>query len=297
MSHTAMPLAELQRQVAAVTMTPLTADEGMSEVTLDGRSTRAIAERIIAPNSLLSSFERLELYNRQYWFRVLSALAEDFNSLRTLLGSRVYDELAIAYLSAHPNRSFTLRNLGSKLAEWLAAHAEFAGRRHTLAVDVARIEWAFVEAFDNAAFKPLLATDALRFTAESRVKLQAHLRLLALNYPADSLVLDVQHRERGEASEGGHADEREALPPLKLTGLRAAPTWLAVHRVEYNVYFKRITREEYGILTSLAEGQQLADALEHGFKHSRISAAKRAEHLRGWFQNWSELGWLCAAES
>jgi hypothetical protein len=290
-----MSLAELQRQVAAATMTPLTADEGMRARTLDGRSTHAIAKRIIAPNSQLSAFERLELYNRQYWFRVLSALAEDFNSLRALLGSRVYDELAIAYLSAHPNRSFTLRNLGCMLPEWLAQHAEYAGRRHALAVDVARIEWAFVEAFDNAALKPLAPIDTLLLTAESRVRLQPHLRLLALNYPADTLVLDVQHRERGEAREAGVAEEHEALPPIKLTSLRAQPTWLAVHRVEYNVFFKRIVREEFSILASLAEGQPLAVALEIGFKKSRIPAAKRAEHLRAWFQNWAELGWLCAA--
>lgn len=292
-----MPLAELQRQIAAVTMTPLTADEGMRSHTLDGRSTRAIAERIIAPNSQLSSIQRLELYNRQYWFRVLSSLAEDFSTLRALLGSRIYDELAIAYLNAYPNRSFTLRNLGSKLPEWLAAHPEYGGRRHKLAVDVAHIEWAFVETFDNAEFKPLSAIDALHLAADSRVQLQPHLRLLELNYPADSLVLNVQHRQRGEAREAGIAEESEALAPMKLTTMRTQATWLALHRVDYNVYFKRISREEYGILNALAAGQTLGAALEAGFKRSRIPAAKRAESLRAWFQNWAELSWLCAAES
>lgn len=290
-----MPLAELQRQVAAVTMTPLTADEGMRERTLDGRSTRAIAERIIAPNSQLSSFERLELYNRQYWFRVLDSLAEDFTSLRALLGSRTYDQLAIAYLCAHPNRSFTLRNLGSKLPEWLVAHAEFAGRRHKLAVDVARIEWAFIEAFDNAELKPLAATDALRLTADSRVQLQPHLRLVALKHPADKLVLNVQQRERAQTSEAGLSEEREELPPLKLSAMRARPTSLAVHRVDFNVYFKQLAKEEFEILRMLDQGATLAAAISRGFRSSRIPAAKRAEALRNWFQNWAELGWLCAA--
>ena len=73
-----MDLAQLQREMAAAVMQPLTADEQMRATTPDGRSMTAVAESFIAPNSRLTAFERLEIYNRQYWFRVLGALAEDF---------------------------------------------------------------------------------------------------------------------------------------------------------------------------------------------------------------------------
>ena len=101
----------------------------MRDRTADGRSTAEIAESFIAPNSRLTAFERLEIYNRQYWFRVLGALAEDFAGLSAVLGAHAFEELSIAYLTAHPSRSFTLRNLGSKLPEWLAANPRLAGRR------------------------------------------------------------------------------------------------------------------------------------------------------------------------
>ncbi len=114
-----MDLAQLQREMAAAVMLPLTADEQMRAQTPDGRSTAAIAESFIAPNSRLTAFERLEIYNRQYWFRVLGALAEDFAALSAVIGARAFEKLSIAYLTAHPSRSFTLRNLGSKLPEWL----------------------------------------------------------------------------------------------------------------------------------------------------------------------------------
>ncbi len=296
MANAAMPLAELQRQLAAVIMTPLTADDGMRESTPEGRSTRAISERVIAPNSRLDAFERLELYNQQYWYRVLDSLAEDFSSLRTLLGSRSYHQLAVAYLSAHPSRSFTLRNLGSKLPQWLASHAEFTGRRHKLAVDVANIEWAFIEAFDNAELKPLAVAEALHLTAESRVRLQPHLRLVALKYPADELVLDAQHRERAQPTEAGRNDAREELKPLKLAAMRSKSTWLAVHRVDFSVYFKRIEKEEHAILSAIESGATLGAAISQGFKGTRIPASNRAAKLRAWFENWAELGWLCAPE-
>jgi len=53
----------------AAILQPLTRDDGMRPETADGRSMAAVAESFIAPNSRLSAFERLEIYNRQYWFR------------------------------------------------------------------------------------------------------------------------------------------------------------------------------------------------------------------------------------
>jgi hypothetical protein len=118
----AMSLAELQRQMAAAIMMPLTADEDMRANAPDGRPMSAVAASFIAPNSQLTPFERLEIYNRQYWYRVLDALAEDFPVLRAVVGSRAFEQLSVEYLTAYPSRSFSLRNLGSKLAEWLADH-------------------------------------------------------------------------------------------------------------------------------------------------------------------------------
>ncbi|MGB7265239.1 MAG: DNA-binding domain-containing protein, partial [Terracidiphilus sp.] len=163
-----MDLAQLQREMAAAIMQPLTPDEQMRANAPDGRPMEALAESFIAPNSRLTAFERLEIYNRQYWFRVLGALAEDFPGLRAVVGGRRFEAISIAYLSEHPSRSFTLRNLGSQLPAWLDVHPDQAGRRHRLAVDVARIEWAFVEAFDSAERAPLTVDQIATLDGDSR---------------------------------------------------------------------------------------------------------------------------------
>ena len=97
-----MKLLNLQRRMARAVMTPLTNSERMRSVAPDGRSMRAVANQIIKPNDRLTSFERLEIYNRQYWFRVLSAFAEDFPGLRAVLGGRRFDAMAKAYLIRLP---------------------------------------------------------------------------------------------------------------------------------------------------------------------------------------------------
>ncbi|HXP70148.1 MAG TPA: DNA-binding domain-containing protein, partial [Candidatus Dormibacteraeota bacterium] len=114
-----MSLLSIQRRMARAVMTPLTPAERMRPTAPDGRSLRKVASDIIKPNDRLTSFERLEIYNRQYWFRVLSAFAEDFPGLRAVLGERKFDAAAKAYINDCPSTSFTLRNLGSKLEAWL----------------------------------------------------------------------------------------------------------------------------------------------------------------------------------
>jgi Putative DNA-binding domain len=296
MTTPGMSLAELQREMAAAVMQPLTADEEMRATSPDGRTMSEVAASFIAPNSQLSAFERLEIYNRQYWFRVLGALAEDFPALCSVIGARAFEALSIAYLNAHPSRSFTLRNLGSKLATWLAGHPEFTGRRHRLALDVVRIEWAFIEVFDSAEHAPLTLEQIATLDAGSRLALQPHLQLIALDYPADELVLGLHKREKRQTSEAGvdHGGAHE--PPAKLPRLRLQPTWLAAHRLDNAVYYLRVKREEFLTLAALRQGLPLAEALQAGFSNSKIAEPRRAGVVQKWFANWAELGWICAPD-
>jgi hypothetical protein len=289
-------LAALQREMAAAIMQPLTADEAMRATAPDGRVMSAVAESFIAPNSRLTAFERLEIYNRQYWFRVLGALAEDFPGLRAVVGGRRFEVLSIAYLTEHPSRSFTLRNLGSNLPHWLAAHPELAGRRHRLAVDMARIEWAFVEAFDSAERNPLTLDQIATLDANSRLGLQPHLRLIALDYPADDLVLNLHQREKRQTSEAGVDRDNGDQAPASLPPLRPRPTWLAAHRVDLSVYYRRLEREEFQMLSAIRAGAILDRAIDAGFAASRIGHSRRVAHLQEWFANWAELGWICAPD-
>lgn len=292
-----MNLEELQRTMAAAVMQPLTSEEEMqsSDTTgrWDGRSMSEVAGEFIAPNSRLTAFERLEIYNRQYWFRLQSAFHEDFPGLRAVVGAERFESLMNAYLSAHPSHSFTLRNLGSKLLDWLANNPQYAGRRQTLALDVVRVEWACVEAFDNAEFPPLTVEAVSTIGAESRLGLQPHVRLLALSYPADDLVLDMHQHEKRESSEAGTRHESDTEEPYTPLRLRKHATWVAVHRSDLSLYYRRLTRAEYLTLCALRDGLTLQQALEAGFAGSRLVIGTQLNLVRSWFTNWSQLGWLC----
>ena len=292
-----MNLEQLQRTMLASVILPLTANEGMRERNAAGEPMEAVAGRFIRPNDRLTAFERLEIYNRQYWFRVQGAFQEDFPALRGVLGAERFEALANAYLQAHPSRSFTLRNLGSHLVDWLSANPAWAGRRIALALDVARVEWACVEAFDGAEFAPLTLAEIAGLDADSRLGLQPHLRLLALKYPADDLVLAMHQKQRREASEAGTRGEETGQTPEERIRLLRRATWLAVHRVDFSLYYKRLTRPEYRTLLAIGAGRALPEALERGFDGARISPANQIQAVRAWFTHWAELGWLCRADA
>ena len=78
----------------------------------------AYAASYIKPNDRLTSFERLEIYNRQYWFRVLGSMVEDFPGLRAVLGERMTASSALRLV------------LGVIGAAFIVAGAVLAARGH-----------------------------------------------------------------------------------------------------------------------------------------------------------------------
>jgi hypothetical protein len=287
-----MTLLELQRRMEEDVRRPLTAAFEMKQTTDDGASVAAIAASYISPNDWLSSFDRLQIYNRQYWFRLISAVSEDFPTLNALLGSRRFDSLILAYLNKNPSTSWTLRDLGAKLPGFLASHPELVGRRYFLAVDVARLEWAYVEAFDRKHRAPLTAEEAQAIGSESRLGLQPHLQLLELSYPVDSLVLAVKQRTPETEIVSSAARRRESQNGLKLPTMKQERVWLAVHRFDDSVYYRRIDRETFLLLSTLHSGATVSKAVALA-SETKLNAEANANLLRESFALASALGWLC----
>ncbi len=292
-----MNLDQLQRAVFEVIRQPLTASERMRARTLDGRSIKKIAGEIIKPNSRLTSVERLEIYNRVYWFRILSALAEDFPGLRGVIGQQKFDKVILAYLTELPSESFTLRNLGSRLEAWLRDHLELVPKVGRLALDMVRLEWADIEAFDSADY-PKLTEDDLRHLEDPVLHLQPHLQLLDLAYPVDDLLISIR-RNADPEPESDIASNVVVMPHTRRANRKHLPLpkpkkiYLAVHRQDYEVYFKRLKPEAFALLRALREGKPLSAAIEDSVKWTDKPVARITEQLHDWFANWSSLGWFC----
>jgi hypothetical protein len=293
-----MKLAALQRAVARAVMQPLTRSERMKRSAPGGGRMSSYAARYIKPNDRLTSFERLEIYNRQYWLRVLAALAEDFPGLRAVLGGQWFESMSKAYLTECPSRSFTLRNLGARLETWLRQNPSWARDRQALALDMVRLEWADVEAFDGQA-RPSLRSEDLREmqSPQLRLALQPYVQLLELRYPVDDLLLAVKHGDDAADFASNAIQERKKRSKVRAVAkLEPAQIFVAVHRLDFSVYFRRIEPEEFALLGALRSGKTIERAIELAFRKSAVPAADRAAFVQHSFQTWATLGWFCRPE-
>jgi len=252
----------------------------------------SVAAEFVKPNDRLTSAERLEIYARSYWFRILDCLCGDYPGLVAVLGKGQFIKLAKAYLAQFPSASFTLRNLGSRLPQFIEKNPALAGPRLKLALDMARFEWAQVVAFDGPSLPPLTQDDILDAGPKLRVSLQPYLSLLEFAYPVDDFMLALKKSAlRTEASNalvsmpGRRASARGRLP-------RPEKNWLVVHRLENSLYFKRLEPEGFALLSALRDGRTLSAACSAALRRADPAVDWNAR-IREWFQTWQSLGWFC----
>ena len=288
-----MNLEQLQQAVFEVTRQPLTRSEGMRPRLPDGRSVRAIADALIKPNDRLTSFERLQIYNQRYWFRILASFSEDFRGLRSLIGERKFEKLAVAYLDDCPSVSFTLRDLGSRLEAWLGKNSEYVKGVERIALDMVRLEWAEIEAFDGGEL-PRLAGDApATLCGDSVFRLQPHLHLLDLAYPVDDLLLHIRGIEvKNDTASNAVLNFPRPTKVRRASLPRPQRVYVAVHRLNNSVYFKRLTGNAFALLGALREGKTLEQALEASLFRRRRNVERVGAQLKEWFHDWSYLGWF-----
>jgi hypothetical protein len=214
--------------------------------------------------------------------------------LRAILGEDRFERLALAYLEQYPSASYSLRNLGGRLVKFLETNPRWIRPLQKPALDMARLEWAHIEAFDNEA-RPRLDVDSLLGADPStiRLALQPHLTLLQLGFELDDFLIKLKHGDglRSEAS-NAMAQRRSKQQRLLKRPLKPKTIFLAVHRHDNTVYYKRLKPGQFRLLSAFRGGATVADAFEMlaEFAESDVSQIKK------WFETWAALGWFCKPE-
>lgn len=286
-------LRALQRLMGEAIMRPLTSEERMQIHWTKRQRTSTVAESFIKPNARLTSFQRLEIYNRQYWFRLLDCFSQDFPGLKAILGNDAFFVLAEAYLQRYPSRSFTLRNLGSKIEKFLLKESKRTAPHSKMALDMARFEWAQVVAFDGETRPALTAKEIIgKDPKKLKLSIQPYITFLHLSYPLDDFILKIRKRDalRSEASNAREEKHFKKVKPLKLP--QPKEIFLAVHRSDNSLYYKRLDADAYKILIELQKGRSLVAACEKALGKRAMLEKGWPEKIREWFEQWMALGWF-----
>jgi hypothetical protein len=230
-------LAETQRLFWQLISAPEGVRAALATPGTEGARLRAAVEATIAGDSRLSAAERLDIYAEMYFYRLRDCLAEDFRAVHAVIGPTRFHNLVTDYLLVHPSTHPSLRFAGRHLPRLLDSHPLAA--EWPFLADLARFEWAIVDAFDAADAAPLTAQDLESVPAPAWAELHFRLVPSVQLLEARAAVQDAWSQvDRGE----------EPAAPLE------TPTNLLVWRSDLRVFHRPVEPTEYGALLRARDG-------------------------------------------
>ncbi len=256
----------------------ITGPEGVqAALAAEGDASGAALATLLRGDRGLAPGERVAVYANAYFVRIHDCLRDDFGALARALGPDAFHDLVKTYLMAHPPTRPSLRHAGARLAEHLdtAPFASIFGRRCAYAADLARLEWAVLEAFD-AADAPVLERETLAAVphdawGELRFEATPSLSLLGLAWPVHAV------RERYDGDED---DAVWAGPPV----LGPESTHIRVWRNEERVRYRAISALEADALAAVQRGEPFGALCERiaGSVGDAEAAPCAAAFLEAW---------------
>jgi len=291
-------LRKLQRLVLSLIRRPLNSKDRIRKMAEDGQSIEVLAQGIFEPSQTMTSLERLEVYNQQYWFKMLEAFYQDFSGLSYLIGKRRFRKLVEAYLEKYPPRSARLGDIGSELEAFLRENPDFLGATtQEAAIDMVRLERALFRAFDAPDYPTISSKDIIEAKPEAlRIGLQPHISLLELQYAIEDFLLSGLEKSGMGTSEMGIVDRRKQplKKPKRFFALKRQKHWVVVHRFRNVPYIKLVESPVFRFLSLLEKGHTLYEACEAFLTGNDKREENFSElQLLQWTQEFTVLGWFC----
>jgi hypothetical protein len=151
----------------------------------------------IADARNINIVERLDVYRDAYYLRLIEILTEDYASLQKLMGEDAFEAMAHDYLDQYPSDSFTIRNVGRNLADYLKNHEGC----DPFYAEYAAFEWALSEVLfiEDQEILTLEALSQVSPESWPKLKLQLHNSccLLQFNYDIYSVYQALESDEEG----------------------------------------------------------------------------------------------------
>jgi hypothetical protein len=201
----------------------------------------------IAEGGRLDARARLAVYANAYYARLVEALAIDYRVLSAVLGEQRFEALSHDYIRSQPSTFFSLRWFGGGLAAFMAArHADDDSAD---LAELARLEWALVDAFDATDVPPLAVDAAAVLPAEAWPTLR-----LVFHPSVGTLSLAWNTLEIWKAVRAGGAPP----PWMRLE----PPESCAVWRSDLRTRFRPLAADEACALAAARNGADFARMCE-----------------------------------
>jgi len=219
----------------------------------------------------------LGVYKTAYGARLMDVLVTDYPNLHAWLGDEQMAEMAIAYIADHPSEYRSARWFGRKLPDFLRRHEIYS--EHEELADLADLELALIDVFDEADFEPLSMAGLASLSPEQWPELTLapapSVRRLDMTTNAAEIWLAL-------------AEETEPPRPRLLDEAEA----VLVFRQDVTAMFRPLPREEAMMWDSAVTGTRFG--ILCGLVASHGGEDDAAVRAAGYLQNWVASGILAA---
>lgn len=220
----------------------------------------------IRPGGTLDVAGALQVHAHAYRARLVEQMGETFATVWRVLGDDDFFAAATSYAAAHRSSSTNLSDYGAAFPGFLASSPW--SRRAPFLADLARFEWTFLQAFhaprpDGTGLAGLEALAGAGDLQGVQLVLAPAARLFASPWAVEELF-----RRR---------DEEEA-PRASLSRTQR----LLLHRPADDVLVQEFDAAPFAALEAIAEGCDLADALDAAVAADAAFGPEDASQLFAW---------------
>lgn len=279
-------LQKTQDWFASIITRPIDIYSTMNPISPSGVSMELEAPHYIAPSPTMRPHQRIQLYNQQYWWRLVTNMQEMFPLVTRLFGYMGFNQdISVPYLVKYPPDHWSLSYLGNNLSKWIKE--EYHADDKKLVLDAADLDWAFNAAFIAKKHPPLdlsklPADDNFAVLFSLKLYLQPHIHLFSWNY-------DLFAFRNTFLSQGPDYWEENDFPELP----KEKPFFFILFRNSHNdIYWKEISAGQYHILRLLQTGTTVESVCHFLEQQDQDICEEASKHLHEWFQEWTIQGWL-----
>lgn len=277
-------LKKVQEWFGSIISRPIDFENRINPVAPSGQPIAIEACTYITPSPTLAPDQRIQLYNQQYWWRLLNTIHEIYPLVVRLFGYRSFNEiLGFPYFVRYPPDTWSLHLVGNQLPNFIAEF--YQGEDARLVLDSARLDNAFNHGFCAAHtysnLSELAQGGGLNHLLSTPLYLQSHFTLIESPY-------DILTFRREFLKETPEYWLEHDFPNLDHT-----PTYIAVFRNEYNdVVAELLAPDEFYFLSLFENGTTIDAACEWLENQENDIFEDSAQHLQNWFHKWFLYQWL-----
>lgn len=282
-----LQLKKTQKWFASIITRPIDSDSCMELTSPSGKPMDEEAARFIKPSPTLKPAERIELYNQQYWWRLLSVMQENFPFLARLFGYNDFNQaISFPYLVSYPSRHWSLNRLGENINRWIKQ--EYHAADKALISIAARLDWAYCSSFSMRQASPLSLSslpvpEDVNSLLTAKLFLQPHIHLFTFNANYFALRQEMLKQPADYWVENDF--------PVLEKG-RTAYYFILHRNLKRDLVWNELSEAEYKLLNRFQKGASVGECCDW-LEKQRTKALKEAgDHLQQWFKEWVARHWL-----